>query len=80
MNFRQATDALLNSVTLEDLAKTMGVSLQSLRQARSNPDTTAHRPPPAGWQDAIGALAKRRAADYKRLAQTVGEKSASSAN
>src|SRR5665213_3457290 len=76
MNFRRATDVLLEAITLDDLAKAMGVSLQALRQTRANPETTAHRPPPTGWEAAIAALAKRRSADYKRLAQVVGEKSA----
>ena len=69
MNFRQATDALLESVTLEDLAKAMGVSLQSLRQARATEGTAAFRSPPAGWALAVAQLAERQISHYKRLAQ-----------
>jgi len=67
MNFRKATDALLESVTLEDLANTMGVSVQALRQARSALDSTAYRSPPAGWETGVKSLAARRIAHLERM-------------
>jgi len=60
MNFKKATDALLESITLEDLAKAMGVSVQAIRQARAASDSTAHRSPPADWERAVARLAQNR--------------------
>jgi hypothetical protein len=68
MNFRKATDELLVGVTLENLADAMGVSVQSIRQARATEGTSAHRTPPAGWERGIRRLAERRAAELRRLA------------
>jgi hypothetical protein len=68
MNFRKATDALLESVTLEDLADAMGVSVQALRQARAAEGTASHRSPPPQWQAAVRKLALRAAARNSRLA------------
>ena len=71
MNFKQATDALLEAVTLEDLAKAMGVSVQSLRQARAGENTTAYRSPPQGWEAAVMRLAKERGKRLNTLANRV---------
>jgi hypothetical protein len=68
MNFRKATDELIASVTLEDLADTLGVSVQAVRQARAKEDSTAYRPPPAGWEAAVARLARKRAGRLARLA------------
>jgi hypothetical protein len=67
MNFKQATDALLVSVTLEDLAEAMGVSVQSLRQARTSENSTAHRSAPNGWEAAVVRVAERKISHYRRL-------------
>ena len=69
MKFKQATDALLGSVTLEDLAKRMGVSVQTLRQARVAEGSKAHRSPPVGWEDAVRRTATERQQYFKQLAE-----------
>jgi hypothetical protein len=69
MNFKKATDELLASVTLADLAKGMGVSVQAIRQARSAEGTTSYRSPPEGWGRAVARLASQRAAQLTRLAK-----------
>jgi len=74
MNFRQATDALLESVTLEDLAKAMGISIQAVRQARAADGTKAHRSPPADWEGAVIKLAEGRAKALTGLARQVRRK------
>lgn len=74
MNFRQATDALLESVTLEDLAKSMGVSVQAVRQARATETSTAHRLPPTGWEMAVTKLAGRRVQLFERLIERLSAK------
>lgn len=71
MNFKQATDELLEPVTLEDLARVLGVSTQAVRQARAAEGSTAHRSPPPGWAKAVKGLAQNRAGHYQRLAQRV---------
>ena len=68
MNFKQATDALLESVTLEDLAKSLSVSLQSIRQARALEGSAGFRRPPPGWEIAAAKLARRQADKLERLA------------
>jgi len=67
MNFREATDGLLASATLEDLATEMGVSVQAVRQARAGETTSSARPPPPHWERAVGKLARRMAAHFERL-------------
>jgi len=73
MNFKQATDALLGAVTLQDLAEAMGVSVQALRQARSAEGTAAHRSPPEGWELAIQQVANRRASHLQKLAAKLND-------
>jgi hypothetical protein len=69
MNFKQATDALLESITLEDLAKSLGVSVQAIRQARAVEGSTARRSPPGGWEAAAAKLAKAKAQKLERLSE-----------
>lgn len=71
MNFRESTDQLIKNVTLENLAKTMGVSVQSLRQARMSPDSSAYRRPPNGWEFAVCALAKDRIAALQNIINSI---------
>jgi len=74
MNFKQATDALLESVTLEDLAKELHISIQAVRQARAAEGTTAYRQPPPDWEPAAAAVARRAAARYRRVADKLDRK------
>ena len=74
MNFRKATDALLASVTLDDLATAMGISVQALRQARADEGSTAYRSPPPNWEKGVLSLAKRRARHFQALAREMGAK------
>lgn len=71
MNFRKATDALLGAVTLADLAKEMGVSVQALRQARAAEGSSANRAPPGGWESAIAGIARHQERRYRRLADAL---------
>jgi len=71
MNFRQATDELISGVTLEDLAKGLGVSVQTVRQARAAEGSTAYRRPPEGWEPALSQLARKRAARLQKLAKAM---------
>lgn len=55
MGFREATESLCAGVSHEELAKALGVSVATIRQARLRPDAAAHRPSPklarGGYQD-----------------------------
>lgn len=68
MEFRKATDELLSSLTAEDLAKEIGCSKQSVKQARMKSDSASYRSPPDGWEKAAAKLADRQAAKLSRLA------------
>jgi hypothetical protein len=67
MDFKRATDELLVHPTLEDLADALGVSVQAIRQARANKESTAYRTPPPNWEGAVLMLAKNSVAQYQRL-------------
>lgn len=71
MNFKKATDQLLENVTLEALAAEMKVSIQALRQARAAEGSTAHRSPPESWEKAVSKLAERQSLRLSRLAQAL---------
>jgi hypothetical protein len=67
MDFRKVTDQLCASITHEDIARQLGVSVQSIRQARMNRKANGRRSPPDNWKEAVVALAEQRIADYKSL-------------
>lgn len=69
MNFKSATDELLVHPNLNDLAEALGVSLQSIRQARADKGSTAYREPPQGWEKATLRLTENTIAHYERLAR-----------
>lgn len=67
MNFRKATDTLFMPIAHADLAKTLGVSIPAIRQARLAPRAKAHRSPPDGWERAIVQMAEQRISRYRQL-------------
>ena len=67
MNFKDATDALFERVTHEDLAGALGVSVPSIRQARLDGKSLAFRQPPEGWERAVLSLAEAQLRRYSRL-------------
>ena len=67
MLFRDVTDQLFDRVAHKDLARRLGVSVATIRQARLCWTAQAHRPPPKKWQDAALEIARERAAHYERL-------------
>jgi hypothetical protein len=67
MDFRQATNELFAKVDHEDLARALGVSVASIRQARLREDANAHRSPPGEWRNAVIRLAEEKADRYRRL-------------
>lgn len=67
MNFKEATDALFDRVTHEELAETLGVSVASIRQARLATQALSHRSPPKRWEAAVRTLAERQVTHYRAL-------------
>ena len=71
MEFRDATDGLFSKVDHSELADALGVSVASIRQARLKSEASAHRPPPADWQNAVIRLAEERVGHFRRLIKEV---------
>ena len=71
MPFKDATDALLSRVTHRQLAKALGVSVATVRQARLNPKARAYRPPPTDWPYAVIRLAEREIMRHRELIEQV---------
>jgi hypothetical protein len=67
MDFRKATDELCAPITHEDVARQLGVSIQSIRQARMRDDSAGRRAPPENWEKALADLAEKRIAGYRKL-------------
>lgn len=71
MDFREATDSLCAKVGHEDVARALGVSTQTIRQARLKPGGDAHRPAPDDWQNAVIRLAEDRVWHYRKLIEAI---------
>ena len=69
IDFVAATDTLFEKTGPEDLAGELGCSAQAIRQARMDADKPGHRSPPRGWEAAAAKLARRKAEQFKRLAE-----------
>jgi len=68
MDFKTATDELLANLSHRELARELGVSVPSVRQARLASSATAHRAPPEGWEPVVARIAKKEASRLSRLA------------
>ena len=71
VNYKEATDRLLERITAADLASELGVSLNAIARARLDPATRDFRPPPSGWQTAAARLAGERARQLLELKETL---------
>jgi hypothetical protein len=78
MTFKQATNRLLSRVDHADLAKALGVSVPSIRQARLSSNALAHRSPPRDWEKAVLRLAEERVSHFQRLIEEIRDSSAKS--
>jgi len=74
MNFGKAVDALCDSLSHEDVAKALGVSLQTVRQARLKENSAGFRAAPKNWKLAIIRLAESRVAHYRKLIEKLKTK------
>jgi len=71
MDFKEATDGLLDRVSHQELAESMGISVASVRQARLRPDANAYRNPPENWEDVVIRLAEKRVWHYRKLIERI---------
>ncbi len=71
MDFVRATDELLRRVTLDDLAKAAGKSVQTFKQARLALGETGRRSPPEGWEEVVAGMARRQARRLTNLANAL---------
>ena len=71
MDFKKATDDLFARVDHEDLAKRLGVSVATIRQARLRPEASAHRTPPNNWPEAVIRIAEAQIMRYRKLIESV---------
>jgi hypothetical protein len=67
MNFKEATDGLFAKVDHKSLAKRLGVSVATIRQARLRPVARAYREPPANWRDGVIRMAEAQIMRYRSL-------------
>ena len=69
MDFKKATEELMAGMTREQIAEALGVSEATVRQARLEMGTKAHRNPPGGWEAKLAREARRRAERLSKLAE-----------
>ena len=69
MDFRRATDAMVDCCRLYDVAAALDCSYSTVTQARMDMENPAFRTSPVGWQKALAKLARRRAKELERLAE-----------
>jgi hypothetical protein len=71
LDYKEATDRLLERITTADLADELGVSQNAIARARLDPTTRDFRPPPSGWQAAVARLAGERALRLLKLKEAL---------
>jgi hypothetical protein len=71
MTFREAIDALCTYLNHQDVAKALGVSVQTVRQARLKEDSDGFRAPPKNWERAVIRLAEARLSHYRKLIEKI---------
>jgi len=72
MDFKKATEELMEGMTREQIAVVLGVSEATVRQARLDEAAKAHRNPPGGWETKLAREARKRAERLSRLAERLG--------
>jgi hypothetical protein len=73
LNFKEATDLLIQKVTVADIAEACGSHVNSVERARLSPDTRHYREPPPGWAAAVAGLARHRGQELIALAERLDQ-------
>lgn len=66
--FRETTDELMTGISDIEIARALGCSVASVRQARLREGARARRSPPEGWELTIARLADQKALRLTKLA------------
>lgn len=73
VDFKEATDELCAKVDHQDVARALGVSVQTVRQSRLRPEAGSHRPAPPEWEHAVIRLAEKQVWRYRKLIERLRE-------
>jgi len=73
VNFKDATDQLIDRVTLPEIAAACGASVNAVERARMDPASNSYRTAPPGWEQAVARLARERGGELFRLADAIEE-------
>ena len=68
MEFVDAMARLKRCVTDDEIATATGVSTNTIRRTRADPETRNFRPAPSGWEKALARLARERVKELTALA------------
>lgn len=68
LTFKEATDCLIQRLTVADIAEACGSHVNSVERARLDPATRSYREPPPGWVRAVARLARKRGVQLIALA------------
>lgn len=71
VDYKDATNRLLERITTADLARELGVSQNAIARARLDPATRDFRPPPSGWRAAVSRLAGEQASRLLALKEAL---------
>lgn len=67
MDFRTAANIIGRQITTADMAKAVGMSDHSVRQARLIEGAPGYRTPPKEWETALVRLARERIAELEAI-------------
>lgn len=67
MDFHTAVTILSRQITTAEIAKAMGVSPYTIRQARLQDGAPGYRTAPKGWESAFIRLAEQRQAELTAM-------------
>lgn len=73
VNFKDATDELIDRVTLPEIASACGASVNAVERARMDPTSHSYRSAPPGWELAVARLARERGGSLLKLADEIEE-------
>jgi hypothetical protein len=71
MDFKDATSLLIEGASIDALAKAIGCSPASVRQARLPEGAKAWRAPPKQWEEGLASLAEEHASRLLDMAKVL---------
>lgn len=77
MDFRTAANILGRQITTADMAKAVGMSNHSVRQARLIQGAAGYRTPPKEWETALVRLARERIAELEAFVHQIEPRASS---